>query len=348
MRETLGEAYDPRSNSIGAMRLIAASFVVIGHAFGHGGYGADPLAALTGNQAATGRWPVDVFFVLSGFLLVASFQRTSLLAFAKARFLRIYPAYWVNLIICGVVVPLAFGAAASWAFVARGVPLILYVDQTIPGVFENNFRPQVNGPLWTLPIELFCYITIPIAAAFGFLTRHRVLIVFGGLWALFIAQIFTGFPFSPIASPLRLATFFYAGAALYLWRDHIPLSAGLALGAGAGLAVFTITGTLFAPFDAGLFYVAAPAFLSYLTVYAAAKLNWTRLNSKTDISYGIYIYGTLCLQILTATGYNSLPYPIYVALAFAMCVPMALASWFLIEKPALGLKDRHVQRLARA
>lgn len=73
---TLDQQYDPRSNSIGAIRLFAAILVVVGHAFPYGLYGQDPLIGLTGNQVATGRLPVDIFFVLSGFLLANSYLRS--------------------------------------------------------------------------------------------------------------------------------------------------------------------------------------------------------------------------------------------------------------------------------
>lgn len=241
---TLGTLFDPRNNSIGAMRFICAGLVLVGHSFPFGGYGTDPLLLLTNNQTAIGRWPVDVFFILSGFLLAMSLERSTLPDYARNRFLRIYPAYWVCLLVCGIAVPLAFGAAADFDFITRGLPLILYVRQEIPGVFENNPINSINGVLWTLPVELACYISLPIIAALGLLNRRGSLLIVTVTALAFWLQIYFAADLlainsmlGPIVSPLRLGTFFYCGVLAWLWRDAIAVSSRYL---AASLAVLAI------------------------------------------------------------------------------------------------------------
>jgi peptidoglycan/LPS O-acetylase OafA/YrhL len=68
------------------------------------------------------------------------------------------------------------------------------------------------------------------------------------------------------------------------------------------------------------------------------KLPFQHVNTKNDISYGIYIYGTLILNILTAGGCNK-SFWSYFGISLILTLIMAYLSWFLIEKPALRLKS---------
>lgn len=337
---SLGHLFDPKSNSIGAMRLFAASAVIVGHAFVFGGYGEDPLKVLTHNQVATGRWPVDMFFVLSGFLLVRSFERSTLFDYARNRALRIFPGFWTCLLVSGFVLPLSFGIQPAWKYMIRSAPLLIGVEYLIPGLFAGNPHPEVNSALWTLPVEVWCYISIPAFAALGTLVRSRAWIIFGVLLIIFWAVIL--FDKGAISSPIRLAVFFYAGACLHIYRNSVPASVPLAAGAMVLLCGVTMLSPRILDVPGGLFYMAAPILLSYTVVIAGVALPFRKLNAKNDISYGVYIYGTLILQCLTALGLSAgrLPYAEYILLDFTLTLAAAAVSWFAIEKPALRLKSR--------
>lgn len=98
---TLAETFDPKSNAIGAIRLACALAVIIGHAAPLGGYGDSWLMKATNQQVSGARLAVDVFFVLSGFLLASSVERSHASDFARNRFLRIYPGLWACLLVTG-------------------------------------------------------------------------------------------------------------------------------------------------------------------------------------------------------------------------------------------------------
>lgn len=327
--------------------------VIVGHCFGFGGYGKDPLQVLTNNQVALGRWPVDIFFVLSGFLLSGSLERTSLAKFAISRALRIYPALWVCLIISGLFLPIAFGVAPSFWYIARCAPLLFGVEGIIPGLFTANPIHEVNPALWTLPFELYCYITLPVAfAAFGRNNSWLAAPLFILITATFWLQIYTStsaWDNAAISSPIRLACFFYAGVGLYVFRYRVIISNALAAVCAIVLIGATVLGRYTFHHGGGLFYVVAPVALSYLTMYFAVRLPFTKLNNeigngvKIDISYGVYIYGSIVLQCLTSSGlgFGTLPVLVYLALAVLITYLIATASWFLIEQPALKLKSRN-------
>lgn len=343
----LAEAFDPKCNSIGAIRLACALTVVVGHASPLGGYGDTYLMTLTNQQFSLARIAVDVFFILSGFLLVSSWERSTPLEYARNRFLRIYPALWACLLITGIIAPILFGLSPGYKYVLTNMPLIAGRDNHIPGMFLDNPKTGVNGALWTLPWELWCYVSIPALALVGMFKRRFACILFCALWLAFVMKITSTETLankSAIVSPFRLFTFFYAGVLLHLFREAIVLDRRYAALAAAGLVSATVIGALTFPHAGGLFYIVAPIALSYLVVYAAASALLRNINSKTDISYGVYIYGTFFVQVLVANGWHSGTVS-YLALAIMSASLAAIAgilSWLLVERPALALRRGRV------
>ena len=121
---------------------------------------------------------VDMFFVLSGFLLVGSWRavrrsRPSLWAaareYTRRRARRILPAYWVSL---AVLVPLAAPSLMPSADGLKRLALLgsvqQYVDRQLPG--------EVNRVYWSLTTEVHFYVLLPILAYLLFRFRARVLL----------------------------------------------------------------------------------------------------------------------------------------------------------------------------
>lgn len=342
--ETLGQTYNPNLNSIGAIRLACALAVIIGHAHPFAGYGDTFLMRLTNQQISGARVSVDVFFVLSGFLLTASWERLSLRAYFRNRILRIFPGLWICLLITGVVVPMLFGVSPGWQYVLQNAVLLGGTHNFIPGLFQENIFRGANSALWTLPWEVYCYISLPFLALGGTRKKQFALLIFFILWAAFCANIVATTDISDkraITSPLRLFTFFYAGVLLHLFRDSIPCLRTLAIVMAGLLALGTAVGTVAFPHAGGIFYIIAPIAVSYLTLYCAATLPLTAVNARHDISYGLYIYGTYSIQVLIALGFSSqsLSYPAFVTLCLLVAVPISWLSWHLVEAPALKLKQ---------
>lgn len=343
-----------RSNSIGFLRLVAASLVIVGHSIPFGGFGsADFLMKITHNQVATGRVPVDIFFILSGFLIAASYERTGdWRIYAWHRFLRIYPAFLVCIAITGLILAPIFGSGVDLRYVLQNTPLITGIIDAIPGLFTNNPFPSVNGALWTLPWELRAYLLLGILGAVGALKRGwAVVAIFIICWAEFAREIYSypGLHTSfAITSGTRLFTFFFAGTVFYVYRESIPVKWQLFAASLAALVAGTTVGTFTPVYSGGLFYVVAPVPLAYVTLYLGMRLSITKVNAINDRSYGIYIYGTLILNVFVCLGlnhaFNDASGPanwlVYVLLTYIAAYIIASLSWFVIEKPALSLKDR--------
>jgi peptidoglycan/LPS O-acetylase OafA/YrhL len=114
---------------------------------------------------------VDIFFVLSGFLLSMPWHRAardgkprpSLTRYATRRFLRIVPPYWfmlmVMLLLMGnATIPWsAFGNSDGVKAVIAHIFFVQYLFPTTSGGFAT-----VNGSVWTLTIEMLFYVTLPV------------------------------------------------------------------------------------------------------------------------------------------------------------------------------------------
>jgi peptidoglycan/LPS O-acetylase OafA/YrhL len=69
----------------------------------------------------------------------------------------------------------------------------------------------------------------------------------------------------------------------------------------------------------------------------AYNLRWNGFSRFSDYSYGVYLWGYPSQQIVACLGYD-LPAYANGLIGFALALSMGMASWHLIEKPALGLK----------
>jgi peptidoglycan/LPS O-acetylase OafA/YrhL len=323
---SLGDAYDPRANAITPMRLALALLVVYSHSWVTGGFGFDQFFELDSHQLQLGAVAVISFFGLSGFLLTGSRQTTDRLPFARNRALRIVPGYWTCLVVMVLVVqPIAaaLGGQAStasmagWALQMGGFTL---TPPEVAGVYRGLATPNwPNGPLWTLSVEVCCYLVI-------FLSPPRLLRpVAVALWALFLLWCGAVHGTSLL---LHLPVAFFTGMLLYLWRDRIPAGRGWAL-----LLVF-VTALAMAT---GWLGVVGPATFAALAVWLTTR---RRLMWRHDISYGVYIYAWPVQSLLAMAGLASLGFLPYFGAVVALTVVAAVLSAVLVEEPALRLRHR--------
>lgn len=136
-----------------------------------------------------GTWGVNLFFLLSGFLLADTFwreRRASMRVYAVRRFFRIAPAYYVNLAVLFL-----FFASPGLLFSAQGERQLLTSFTFTHYLFpDTSSSLNVNGALWTLTIEMMLYAALPIMAlsfkklpAITFLA----LVAIGVGWRLWVA-----------------------------------------------------------------------------------------------------------------------------------------------------------------
>ena len=116
--------FNTRGNNFDFLRLFLAVLVILSHSYalGIGNQLADPILVLTGGQAEDRHIAVDSFFMISGFLITASFERSgTMYTYFKKRIFCIYPAFIVAMLLEAVLFLPTAGAAFLKS--AGGTPL---------------------------------------------------------------------------------------------------------------------------------------------------------------------------------------------------------------------------------
>lgn len=292
---------------------------------------------------------LPMFFALSGFLVMSSAIRIgNLRTFIIFRTLRILPALATEISLSALVVgPLltVYTLDAYFTdprFAEYFGSLIGRVRYVLPGLFLNTPMPEVvNGALWTVGPEIFCYIAMSLAILTT-IYRHPagMLLTTGAFLAACLISDAVLPPRVLEILPTKVLIFsFLAGNLVYLFRYMIPFT-GFAAGAAvtAAFALLAIT-QLQGPFIAAMY--PAAALLAYITV-TIGLLRLPRLPFfwRGDYSYGIYIFGfpiqqTVCQFLPTQREWWS-----NLAIALPITLICAVASWHLVEKPVLNLRKR--------
>lgn len=319
------------------IRLVAALTVVAHHAW----WGVDDvLYRFSGGFIQLGLFAVVIFFCVSGFLLAPGLARSGdLIRFAVNRALRILPALFVVVVASMFVLGPAlttyslaeyFSSAELYLYLKNAVTLMSHY---LPGVVRHGHEVQVNGPLWTLNIEIWSYAVLAAMSVAGFL-RRRVLAMIS-FAVVYLAYV--GLALSPslhAASPQRLLDFiglfvyFIAGTNLYLYRESIP-SSGIGAAVAVGVALIALAG--------GLGAVALPLCVPYLVVHLGLSEVTSRVPLKHDLSYGVYlIHSPVILAFLTVFDLAA-GWPLAL-LAGSVTLVLAYASWRFVEAPALKQK----------
>lgn len=340
MTPTIESAWASGRNNFNLIRLIAAWLVIYSHSWAiTGSAGVDAIGALTQIKSG-GALAVDAFFLISGFLVAASFQRNPLREFLLARALRIYPALIVcvlsSVCVLGPLLTTApdyWGDAKTWRYLWANASL-WRAEFWLPGVFDALPRTAVNGSLWTLPIEGRLYLALMAAGLTGMLAPKRYL----PAWMLAIAATCA---FAYLRAPLPehlvyllwVTGFFITGTLFWVYRQCIPLSIWPLLALLA--AALTLRGTWW-------FGVVYAPLLAYATCYVALIPKLPAI-AKTDLSYGLYLYGWPMQQLAFIFGATTVLGNIVAATVLALIC--AALSWFLVEQPALAWKRRLVARL---
>jgi peptidoglycan/LPS O-acetylase OafA/YrhL len=213
--------------SLEALRAIAAVMVVIAHAAMFAGY-VPPQK--TTNHLMAGRAGVDLFFVLSGFIIsrVHWFdlgRPERLRGYLWRRFVRIFPIYWVALIIAGVLTWYLpnINRNITWSGrqFAENLTLIPTAGWTL------------ISPAWSLQYELTFY------AVFGLaILSSGIGACVAGIWAGVVISHWgaaSTFPLSFFTNPRAIQ--FGVGWLVARWVDHLPRGVASPV-AAAGAALF--------------------------------------------------------------------------------------------------------------
>jgi peptidoglycan/LPS O-acetylase OafA/YrhL len=346
-----------RGGNFDLIRLVAASAVLLGHsqlmAAGVDWWNANPntpMRQLAGDA-------VFVFFVVSGFLVSRSWRRDPHLGrFLARRLLRLMPGLGVLLLVTvilgGLLTTLTpgsyFASGSSWAYLVNAL-LVARLNQ-LPGVFLNSpATHQVNSSLWTLGYEFACYLAVAAVGVTAMLVRRRslrvamLLVVAVSVVALLmigdrrIGPLGVPIAGAPVDMYLettflgQLGGYFLAGAVFERWQARIQLRA---LPAFVAAAMFVASSQV--PVLYPLSVVALVYTVMYVALAAPRVARWA--TSRGDASYGIYIYGFLIQQLVTAMLGGSARTLTVFALSFPLALLAGHLSWRTVEHPALRRK----------
>ena len=329
-----------RDNNLNLMRFLAAALVMVNHAFGITGHTAtEPFYRVF--ELGGGDIGVDVFFVLSGFLVTRSWEGKPLPAFLWARCMRIYPGLWVSVLVtvilagaCFATVPrLEFWSSRSTlAYVGHNLLMLPHLGARLdlPHAFTAA-GSGFNVSLWTLPLEIQMYLTLALLGVLlGIRARYLAALTLLGVGIVLVSKL-THSSHDMLLARGRFLYFFFAGSLAYALRGRIILRSRTAATLLAlVLATIAVTG-VFAVRQAML-ALALPYLMLWLAYVPGGFVRrWNRLG---DYSYGLYIY-SVPIQIGVSTlGLGTTP-ALNFGISLAIALIFAAASWHLLERRAL-------------
>jgi peptidoglycan/LPS O-acetylase OafA/YrhL len=299
---------------------------------------------------------LPIFFVVSGFCIHLSYcqtSRPSLKAFYVRRFFRIYPAYFVALLVFATVFPwsrLSFTKLTGWA------QLGAHVFQ-----FHNFFETSlyaVNASYWTIAIEVQLYLLFPLLLLFARRFSYTWLLVGLGAIEISLHTFSALFCYAPGHFPpawLRASPFFFCfswalGAALadaYLSRKPLPFSR-------VHPAIWLVPAVLTSPIPAHEFSF---TFFSLATAGILSRhLSGDPVDERKSIlgrfirrtglySYSIYlIHGpiVIALTFLYETAFRGIENNPFLILGAALSTwivifPVSALMYNWVEKPGIAL-----------
>jgi len=331
---------ESRENSLDLLRLISASLVIVGHSYAIVGSGIDPMVKWNGS-VYSGLFALHVFFFISGLLVTNSFLRQpDIVRWLFARVLRIFPA----LCVCLIVTVFVFGLLAStlqpgeylsnpqtWDYF-RGNLFLLNTRFFLPGVFTGSVQKAMNGPLWSLYLEVRLYAC---AAVLLWMLRGRPRQwLTAALGAVAVAGMLVPRPWLFVLGAtdmhMTCSVLFLLGALCALWSDKVLIST-------VWLAVIFLAATSYVrtPAFAPLFLI----FTGYLVLCFGFSKFLSAIHLPGDYSYGVYIYGWPAQQLM-AKCFPHWSAPWNAVSAFAVALGMAAISWHVVEKRSLAQKAR--------
>ena len=332
-----------------ALRGIAALMVVFSHLYG-------PLLGdvwLFSELLDVGKLGVLWFFMISGVVIPFSLQPLpdGARRFLISRLMRLYPAYWLSLLVYLSILQLGGGVMPPWIQVMANLTML----QTLLGFGD------VIGLYWTLFIELvfygLCLVLFLRGKLYDLATRTR--------WA--IGALVLGLALAtlremterklPVALPLGLSLMFFGS----IWRQWLlaehsrELTRSLVLVLGAYLLLLPPTLLLAYSQDMGVgeapgryLFTYATAIISFLVLTRIVQLKHPALLWLGGVSYSLYLLHP-SMQMLSDYLLRDLQVaPLYSAvLATALTLGIAYLSLRFIETPFIQLGKRLNKRHAK-
>lgn len=338
----------PRLHALDGLRGLAALAVVVLHVWMYtdANFPAPGRTDVLDRVIGELRIAVELFFVLSGFLLAQPWIRgraPSLGRYALRRFARIAPAYWAAVL--GTLL-LIHGSGHGRDIDLHDLPkFMLFVANIFP-----ETRNQLDPPLWSLHIEVSFYVVLPLIGLALLRAKRQ--------WLVCVALIVAGLAYTTIGT-------------IHAWPPEATWTLPSYLGAFAagilaatvepqrGLTpfIFVLAGTVAVVGNAvwhsgggtgvaGHAIADLPGSLGFAAIVWGIAARPGRLLSSPPLrvlgtlSFGVYLWHMPVMYALQL--HDRFPERFLPAIAWVLPFTFALAtlSWFLIEKPVIAWSGR--------
>lgn len=332
-------------NNFDLLRLLFAGTVLLVHSYELSGFQQLAVIASVLSSAVA----VKAFFVVSGFLIFMSFERSATItSYAKKRFRRIYPAYFTVVILCAIsliaVSSKNIGGYFSFAwvkYVFANLAFLNFLQPTLPGVFDSNKLAAVNGALWTLKIEVLFYLTVPLLVLLFRKFAHLPILIlvycssvaYAGLLAVAAERTGSGIYVELGRQLPGQLSYFMAGAFFYYFLPLFERHIGYFLVA----AVSVLSANVFFPLP-----ILEPFALATVVIFFGLFLYIGNFGKYGDFSYGVYILHFPAIQLLLYSGwFRESPWHFLMAVIL-ITTGGAFAMWHFVEKWFLFRKSHYV------
>lgn len=343
---------DFRINNFDLIRIVTATLVLINHSLTH-------LDLETpGFYTVIQQFPrVPMFFIMSGYLLSASFERNSdLKNYFTNRLLRIYPGLWACLLVTIVLFALIGGVNF---FNKEAIPW--FVTQVLGVIWTPHFLKDFgfgsyNGSLWTIVVELQFYLALPMLYFIGTLfsekwirTKRTADIYFYTLFVLaLILALGLKFYFNdgdnvktPIEKSIRYSIFphaylFLIGILMQRWKIYksdFVHGKGLYWVIGYLAFVYLVPESIIKNTTQMLLLAPCTIAIAYSIPGVATKFLKDR-----DLSYGVFMYHGMLLTLLVEFNMTGSYY--YLLLVLVVSYILAYLSYKYVETPAMKLAKK--------
>lgn len=364
--------------SLTGLRGIAALFVFIFHySYFNPGIRLDLAVPVIGKilhfPVGFGYSGVDIFFVLSGFLLSLPFARATLTHSArqplghyyKRRLLRVFPAYYAQLLII-----LSVGSwFATWR--PLGATELLAHAFMFFNIGWNPVQPMV-GVWWTLPVEFSFYLLLPFIASFLRPAKWMIVLI-GGISLSLVYRLWAADHFADVSGAMVFLVSsqipgvlpeFLMGASAAMLVQWLDLRTDIRLSANFLDALFLVGTILFglwfwqvvlpngdyywaghwnmviAPLALGL-----PLSMIITGLYLGSRLGRLLFANPVVyylglISYSLYLWHFVVLQqigVLFGETFSGLPGLVKFLVSMSLVILTASVSYFLFERPFFRL-----------
>lgn len=286
---------------------------------------------------------VPIFFIISGYLIPMSFDKLSLRSYFINRFLRIYPALYVNLFIA-IIILFLFGQLNNISFV--DFTIWLFAQTTLIQFYNlADFRDfgvgVINGVVWTISVEVIFYIMVPLLSLF-FVKNSNLKIFLIFCLSLFIYYIMTksnsedfiikllSVSILPYLWYFMAGWFFYKNQWIIKYIDNKVLIL---------CVIYFIMNII--DYNYFIFFILKNIFL-ILFIFSFAysyKTLSKKLTNNIDFTYGVYLYHMLIVNLMIELSIKT-DELVMLFLVIIFSFILGFLSFKYIETPFLSLKKK--------